>query len=447
MSGRYNAYPEYRESGVEWLGLVPTSWEILDGKRLFKNFREAARPSDEQLAASQKFGVIPQSVMMEANDAKVMLALKGTSSFRHVEKDDFVISLRSFEGGIEHSLYSGCVSPAYTVLRPSKRVAPCHYRYLLKSAPFVSALQASTDSLRDGKSISFEQFGKLSLSTPSLLEQIQIAKFLDYETGKIDELIEKQEELIALLKEKRQAVISHTVTKGLDPTAPLKPSGIEWLGDVPEHWTTLPLKFLLFGIDQGKSPECEARLAEPNEWGVLKSGCVNRGIFNQNEHKALPSRLQPTFTAEVRRGDLLMSRASGSKDLIGSVGYVNEVRPQLMLSDKVFRLHPLTKAWPQFIWKTAGSTPIREQIELAINGAEGLANNITKESIKELRFPCPPKDEQEQIFKHIELELESFDKLEEAAESQIALLRERRTALISAAVTGKIDVRDWQEPA
>ena len=142
-----------------------------------------------------------------------------------------------------------------------------------------------------------------------------------------------------------------------------------------------------------------------------------------------------------------MSRASGSKDLIGSVGHVKKVRPQLMLSDKVFRLQPLTSAWPEFIWRTAGSTPIREQIELAINGAEGLANNITKESIKELRFPCPPKDEQEQIFKYIELKLQSFDKLEQAAKSQISLLRERRTALISAAVTGKIDVRDWQEPA
>ncbi|WP_411845085.1 hypothetical protein AAFN60_14525 [Roseibacillus persicicus] len=430
---------------------------MLEGKRLFASIREAAKDNDEQLAASQKYGVFPQALMMRLNDSKVMLALKGTSSFRHVEKNDFVISLRSFEGGIEHSSYTGCVSPAYTVLRGSEHVAPSFFRLLLKSGPFVSALQASTDSLRDGKSISYEQFGSLPLLCPPLPEQIQIAKFLDYETAKIDELIEKQQELIALLKEKRQAVISHAVTKGLPPEAaqkaglnphpPLKDSGIEWLGEVPEHWDTLPLKFLLIGIEQGKSPDCEARLALPNEWGVLKSGCINRGVFNEDEHKTLPKTLRPLATAEVKTGDLLMSRASGSKDLIGSVGLVEQVRPKLMLSDKIFRLKPTTQALPSFIWRAAGSTPLREQIELSINGAEGLANNITKDSIKGLFFACPPMEEQRLIVEYLEQRLLKFKELEDSAEAQITLLQERRTALISAAVTGKIDVRDWQPPS
>ena len=210
--GKYQPYPEYKDSGVEWLGAVPTHWNVHGGKRIFSQRREPAFQNDVQLAASQAYGVVPQSLLMEMTGNKVMLALKGTDSFKHVSAHDFVISLRSFEGGIEHSSYTGCVSPAYTVLNAVKIVAPWFYRYLLKSSPYISALQASTDSLRDGKSITYEQFGAILLPLPALEEQRTIAAFLDYETARIDKLIAQQQRLIELLKEKRQAVISHCVS-------------------------------------------------------------------------------------------------------------------------------------------------------------------------------------------------------------------------------------------
>ena len=128
-------YDSRRPTGVQWLSEVPGSWEMLAGKRIFANRREASRHDDDQLAASQQYGVVPQSLMMSMNDARVMLALKGTSSFRHVESGDFVISLRSFEGGIEYSAYKGCVSPAYTVLVTRKKIASGYYGHLLKSGP------------------------------------------------------------------------------------------------------------------------------------------------------------------------------------------------------------------------------------------------------------------------------------------------------------------------
>ncbi|WP_199783723.1 restriction endonuclease subunit S, partial [Cronobacter dublinensis] len=174
---KYKVYPEYKNSGVEWLGEVPEYWEIFSGKRIFQSLRIPAYKSDEQLAASQKYGVIPQSLMMLLNESKVMLALKGTESFRHVETNNFVISLRSFEGGIEYSQYTGCVSPAYTVLKNYKPISYGYYCYLLKCKPFISALQSSTDSLRDGKSINYEQFSALNLPLPSVQEQNEIAAF------------------------------------------------------------------------------------------------------------------------------------------------------------------------------------------------------------------------------------------------------------------------------
>ena len=220
---------------MAWGNAVRTGPFLMAGA-LFKNRKELSLETDQQLAASQKYGVVPQSLMMKLNDSKVMLALKGTSSFRHVAKDDFVISLRSLEGGIEHSKYTGCVSPAYTVLSATKDISPRFYRYLFKSKPYIAALQSTTDSLRDGKSITFDQFGAIPLVLPETDEQQKIANFLDHETAKIDTLIEKQQQLIKLLKEKRQAVISHAVTKGLNPNAPMRDSGVEWLGEVPEHW-------------------------------------------------------------------------------------------------------------------------------------------------------------------------------------------------------------------
>ena len=205
-----------KDSGVEWLGEIPSHWRGIFGKRIFSNVRKTAQKNDKQLAVSQKYGVIPQVLMMQLNDSKVVLALKGTESFRHVEKDNFVISLRSFEGGIEHSSFDGCVSPAYTVL---KNIAPLHhyyYRFLFKCQPFIAALKSSSDSLRDGKSISFEQFGNIKFPLNTIPEQIFIASFLDYETTKIDTLIQKQLKQIELLKERRTALISAAVTGKID---------------------------------------------------------------------------------------------------------------------------------------------------------------------------------------------------------------------------------------
>ncbi|EOC0056043.1 restriction endonuclease subunit S [Cronobacter turicensis] len=442
---KYKAYPEYKDSGVEWLEEVPSHWEILSAKRMFQSVRTPAYKSDEQLAASQKYGVIPQSLMMQLNDSKVMLALKGTESFRHVETNNFVISLRSFEGGIEYSQYTGCVSPAYTVLKNSKPISYGYYRYLLKCKPFIAALQSSTDSLRDGKSINYEQFSALDLPLSSVHEQNIIASFLDHETAKIDNLIEKQQQLIELLKEKRQAVISHVVIKGLNPDVPMKDSGIEWLGEVPEHWVVTKLKYLISIFEQGWSPQCEARLAEEYEYGVLKVGCVNSGEFNPLEHKALPSNLVPQKQYLVKKNDLLISRAN-TKELVGSSAVIEKDYGNLILCDKLYRLRFRNSINPYLISEFIRTPMIRKQIELSASGASHSMQNIGQDTIKELFIALPPENEALQLVAFIKNEIDVFDSLIGLSNRQVVLLQERRTALISAAVTGKIDVRDWVAP-
>lgn len=411
---KYQAYPEYRDSGVEWLGEIPRTWQAYTGKRLFSSVRTPALSNDEQLAASQKYGVIPQTLMMQLNDSKVMLALKGTDSFRHVEKNNFVISLRSFEGGIEHSNYQGCVSPAYTVLKSVNDISFSFYRYLLKSEPYISALQASTDSLRDGKSINYEQFGAITLPSPSLPEQSIIAHFLDHETAKIDNLIEKQQQLIELLKEKRQAVISHAVTKGLNPDVPMKDSGVEWLDEIPEHWRICKLKNLAKICNGQDYKLVQAETGYP----VIGSGgqfaWANTFLYDK------PSVLLG------RKGTidkpLYIDKAFWTVDTM----YYTEVFDCII--EKYLYYLALTIQFNCYATNTALPSMTQEHLG---NYSFSLSFNLS---------------EQKLIINSIEKSLIKIDALTEKQLKQIELLKERRTALISAAVTGKIDLRNWTAP-
>lgn len=438
---KYKAYPEYKDSGVEWLGKVPSHWEILSAKRMFQSVRTPAYKSDEQLAASQKYGVISQSLMMQLNDSKVMLALKGTESFRHVEANNFVISLRSFEGGIEYSQYTGCVSPAYTVLKNSKPISYGYYRYLLKCTPFIAALQSSTDSLRDGKSINYEQFSALSLPLSPVPEQNVIATFLDHETAKIDNLIEKQQQLIELLKEKRQAVISHAVTKGLNPDVPMKDSGVEWLGDVPKHWDVCAIKHIV------STPITDGPHETPDfiDDGIpfisaeaISSGVIDfdkkRACISIKDHKRFSKKYSPQFN------DIYMVKSGATTGITAIVETYDDFNIWSPLA--VIRCNDYSN--PYFVINFMRSKPFQTAIEL--NWSYGTQQNIGMGVIGNLHIARPPVSEAIEIATHLRAKCSKFDELIDIAMMQISIMQERRTALISAAVTGKIDVRDWIAP-
>ncbi|HKN05090.1 MAG TPA: restriction endonuclease subunit S [Buttiauxella sp.] len=439
---KYKAYPEYKDSGVEWLGKIPEYWNILTGKRIFQSVRTPALNNDEQLAASQKYGVIPQSLMMQLNDSKVMLALKGTDSFRHVDENNFVISLRSFEGGIEHSKYSGCVSPAYTVLKNTKPISYNYYRYLLKCAPFIVALQSSTDSLRDGKSINYEQFGALNLPLTSISEQSHIASFLDYETAKIDNLMEKQQQLIELLKEKRQAVISHAVTKGLDPDVQMKDSGVEWLGDVPEHWTIKPLRYLgdcQNGINIG---------AEAFGSGfpfVSYGDAYKNRVLPENGSGLVQSTAEDRRKYSLLRGDVLFTRTSETIEEIGFASACIKSIENACFAGFLIRFRPTSSDLCIEYSKYYFSNQL---LRIFFTKEMNLITraSLSQDLLKTMPVVIPPVDEQIKIAELLDSISEKFDQLQLLGEEQIKYLQERRTALISAAVTGKIDVRDWVAP-
>jgi type I restriction enzyme S subunit len=285
-------YPAYKPSGVEWLGEVPEHWGMGQSRRRFRLRNEPAKADDEQLTASQKHGIIRQAEFIESEGRRVVEVIKGQDILKHVEPGDFVISMRSFQGGLEYSRVRGSISSAYVMLAPVKQIIPQFFSWLFKSQPYIQALQSTTNLVRDGQALRFSNFCQVDIPVIPADEQLAIATFLDNETAKIDALIAEQQRLIELLQEKRQAVISHAVTKGLNPNAPMKISGVEWLGEVPEHWRMKRVKHLCACFEQGWSPQCENESSDGDAPGVLKVGCVNGGIFRPSENKRLPASLR-----------------------------------------------------------------------------------------------------------------------------------------------------------
>jgi len=426
---------------VEWLGQVPEHWEINQGRRLFLQEREPSREGDDQLSATQKYGVVPQKLFMEMEDQKVTLALGGTDNFKHVEKGDFVISLRSFQGGIEHSNYEGCVSPAYTVLRPSLPICSQFWAYLLKSKSYIEALQTMTDGIRDGKNISYQQFGQIRLPVAAIAEQIFIADFLDVETAKIDGLITEQKRLIDLLKEKRQAVISHAVTKGLNPDAAMKDSGIEWLGQVPEHWEVIAMKRDLDFITSGSRGWAE-NYSDEGELFIRITNLTRGSIqldLSDIQRVAVPAGAEGSRT-KVQAGDILFSITA----YLGSVAVVPENLESAYVSQHValarLKQNLLIPEWVGFVaLSNVGKTWFETQ------SYGGTKIQLSLDDVKDLPITVPPIAEQQAIVFRLKTELEKHAALIAEALKAISLLQERRSALISAAVTGQIDVRGLQQ--
>lgn len=437
---KYQKYAEYKDSEIVWMGNVPSHWTSERFKWLLT---EKLKTSNCDLPA----GSISFGEVVYKNEDNLSPDTK--ANYQEVLKDEFLINplnlnydLKSLRTAL--SKINVVVSTGYIVLHCNKSLDKKYVRWLLHEFD-VSHMKTLGAGVR--QTVNFSDIANCYFYLPTNIEQKKIGDFLDNETAKIDTLIAKQEKLIELLKEKRQAVISHAVTKGLNLNAPMKDSGVEWLEEVPEHWKVAPIKRIIHLMEQGKSPECENISATSEQWGVLKTSCVNNGIFHSQQNKALPEHIKPHIQYQVKAGDVLMSRASGSINLIGSVALVpNDVQENLLLSDKIFRIH-LTKDCDSRFFTLLMATPyMRTLIERAISGAEGMANNITKTAILDFVSAIPPLKEQVELVDYLTQKIQVFDSLVVKASQAIEVMQERRTALISAAVTGKIDVRNWQNP-
>lgn len=442
---KYQAYAEYKDSGVEWLGVVPSHWIITTLKRYCYVKGGFAFSSDAFIDTGYpviRIGDIKTDGSINLENCKYIPESLAVNSRDYlVEKNQLLMAMTGATIG-KAGLYTSN-QPAFLNQRVGKfelLAQNMNYRYLwyiLKTDGYqeyikLTAFGGAQPNISDTAMVDYPA------TIPSFDEQTQIANFLDHETSKIDHLIEKQQRLIELLKEKRQAVISHAVTKGLNPNVPMKDSGVEWLGEVPEHWNMAPVRRYLVEHRQGyyttESYVDEGlkllRITDLRDLGEINiSNCP---MVNESD---------TTHLFKLQKGDVVFARTGGA----GSFGVITEDYENLIYASYLIRFRFMNKIFePDYLRFLFQSDSFQLSVKQNIHG--GVNQNIHAEDIKNTVICAPSLSEQKEIIEYLENQCLLFENLIYKASYSVKLMQERRTALISAAVTGKIDVRNWQAP-
>ena len=419
---KYDKYAEYKDSGVEWLGEIPSHWVIQKLKwEITAKSGTDAKSEDGEFDLYGANGLIGKS-----------------STFIDLSKLPVVLVGRvGSAGSLNYLTQCAGISDNALIIENNKYKTSRFEFYLLSSLKLEELVSKNAQPLITASNIR-DIIVPISLD---INERTQIANFLDHETAKIDTLIAKQEKLIELLKQKRQAVISHAVTKGLDPNVTMKDSGVEWLGQVPEHWETPRLKQL---IKYGSS--ISYGIVQPGDAldkGVpfIQTTNISKGSFDLLDFQKTSASIESNYPrSRLEGGEVIL----GIRASIGAAFVVPMSFKGVNLSRGIARIIPSDLITSEYLVWYFKTNAVEQYWGLSKQGST--FSEVSIETVKELSVSIPPIDEQKQIADYLSCELSRFENLVDLANKQKELLQERRTALISAAVTGKIDVRNWQNP-
>lgn len=428
------SYPKYKDSGVEWLGEIPAHWFKYPFWYYFRRVVRKNHPENELLSVYRDFGVIKKS----SRDDNFNVPSEDLSSYQLVEKRDLVINkMKAWQGSLGISNFTGIVSPAYFVFKPLQKMESNFINYLLRTNDYSSIFLAYSKGIRNDQwDLNSDLLRIVDILSPPLPEQKAIANFLDRETKKIDHLIEKQEQMIALLEEKRQALISHAVTKGLNPKAKMKDSGIEWLGEIPAHWEVKRLG-KLSRIFRGASPRPAGSPLLFNgdfmPWITVAEITKDKEIYLTGTSSFLTK--QGSLQSRLfRKGTLLLSNSGAT------LGVPKILDFDANANDGVVGFENLSKHF-DIIYCYYFLETITENLRDSVKQGSGQPN-LNTDIVKSIPVPHPPLQEQKSINEYVKFHSSKCNLLIEKAQSAIELLKEKRSSLISAAVTGKIDVRE-----
>ncbi|MDH0970547.1 restriction endonuclease subunit S [Acinetobacter johnsonii] len=441
---KYQKYAECKDSGVEWLGEIPSHWEMWKLSHAYNEIGSGTTPSTSN---EENFeGDIPWVTTGELRE-NIILDTKKKVSQKTIE---LFPTLRKYpSGSVAIAMYGATIgrlgilgveattNQACCVMTTSK-VLDNKYLFYWLQAFKNEIIQLSSGGGQPN--INQEKVASLKISAPLVEDQVTIVNFLDHETAKIDSLISKQEKLIELLKEKRQAVISHAVTKGLDPNVPMKDSGVEWLGQVPEHWEVRQLRYL---------GTCQNGINIGAEYFGSGSPFISYGDVYRNPElpTVFDGLVQSTENDRkiysVRSGDVLFTRTSETIEEIGfSSTCLNDVK-NATFAGFLIRFRPVKNTLlPEYSKFYFRNILLRAFFVKEMNLVTRAS--LSQELLKKLAVPFPSLEEQKKIADFLHSKDQIFDKLINDCKKQIELLKERRIVLISSAVTGKIDIRDWQ---
>ena len=418
-------YPAYRESGLPWLGSCPNHWSIRRTKILFRERAQKGFPNESLLAATQTKGVVRK----EDYGTRTVTASKDLHLLKLVEVGDYVISLRSFQGGIEVAHYRGIISPAYTVLKPQRDAESGYFSYFFKSAQFIQSLSLFVTGIREGQNIDYSRLSRAELPLPPREEQAAIVGYLDWACGRLDRAIRAKRKVIALLNEQKQAVIHRAVTRGLNSSAPLMPSGASWLGDIPVGWAVQRAKYLFREIDERSSTGSEELLSVSHLTGVTPRSQKNITMFKAESyvgHKLCSPGDLVINTMWAWMGALGISKDTG---IISPAYAVYRQRGEQRLSQGFIDALLRTRLYIDEF--TRRSTGIRSS-----------RLRMYPEEFFKVEILMPPRSEQEEIVSFISTHTANLNVAIERVSGEVDLLREYRTRLIADVVTGKLDVRE-----
>ena len=415
---------EMKDSGIEWIGQIPKGWELRRAKTLFTQRNSKGNGIEVLLSPTQKYGVVPQSQLEGVVQVKEDTDLQ---MFKTVHKGDFVISLRSFQGGFEYSLYEGVCSPAYQVFYPTSPICDTYYRYLFKSQSFISKMNNLTVGIREGKNIQYVDFANSQIPVPPLAEQERIAAFLDAECAEIDTVSEKTRASIEDYKKLKQAVITQAVTKGIRGDRPMKDSGIEWIGDIPAEWSVVPFS---------KFARVSANLVNPSDYQDYLQ--VSPENIEKDSGKLLPCKTVSEVGVEswnhfFHKGQILYSKIRPKLNKVCIAPFDG-----LCSAD----MYPIdTDNISKFVVYTILSNDFNQQVAMITENRVKMPKINQKELSKIIVVLPTNRMEQQEIVDYLDGECGKIDALIAKKQQYLTEIENYKKSLIYEYVTGKKEVK------
>ncbi|MBJ9953110.1 MULTISPECIES: restriction endonuclease subunit S [unclassified Acinetobacter] len=432
----FKQYPSYKKSGVEWLGDVPEHWNLKRFGYLFDENKKKNIGLKETNVLSLSYGNIKEK---NIDDNKGLLP-ESFETYQIIEPNNIVFRFtdlqndkRSLRSAI--SKYHGIITSAYIAVKTKQNAD--FYNYLFRAYDLQKVFYSMGEGMR--QSLKMDELNKMPVVLPNKDEQKRIVSFLDTETARIDTLIAKQEKLIELLEEQRKSIISHAVTKGLNPNAPMKDSGVEWLGEVPKHWEVVKSK-RLFWCKGGFAFSSDDFFEEGN-YPVIRISNIQDKSISTDKIVYVNSCTKKVFNQfSAYTGDLIFCMTGAS---LGKVGLLPKELSFALINQRVGRLDITSYAIKQFVFYLVSSHGFQTNIRMLGVGLTDNFPNISSDLIGIVDVVLPPLVEQQGIVNHLEIENSKIDTLIEKQNQLIDKLKEYRASIISHAVTGKIDVREF----
>ncbi|MBF0231120.1 MAG: restriction endonuclease subunit S [Desulfamplus sp.] len=402
-------YEKYKDSGVEWLGQIPVDWEVLPTKRIFRLITDSAPQNNnmELLSVYTDIGVKPRRELEERGNKATT-----TDYYWVVKKGDIIVNkLLAWMGAVGISEYDGVTSPAYDVLRKIKNLNPYYYHFLFRNPFTHQELRKYSKGIMDVRlRLYFSEFGRIILPLPPLSIQNHIVEYLNHKNQQADIFIEKQTRLIELLKEQKKAIINQAVTKGLNPDAPMKDSGIEWLGEIPSHWEVMKLKYV-----------CKIKYGNSLEGDQRKDGAVP--VYGSNGVVGFHNK------SITKRPCIIIGRK-------GSFGKINYSDVKCFPIDTTYYIDEIDSQLYCFKWLLLILSCSQLDQLSKDTGVPGL----NREDAYQKKLPVPNREEQQQIVSYIESKTAKIDQAIEKSEKEITLVKEYLQSLIYHVVTGQVKI-------